>query len=60
MAVKKLGKQKVKLNVPPSIVSAATIVGPKEGEGPLRLYFDAIIDDEMWGEKAGKGPRASL
>ncbi|HOJ09657.1 MAG TPA: stage V sporulation protein AD [Clostridiales bacterium] len=51
MADKRLGKQTVKLQNPPSIVSTACIVGPKEGAGPLGEYFDMVIDDELWGEK---------
>lgn len=50
MAQKKLGKQTVVLENPPSIISTATIVGPKEGEGPLKDYFDLILDDDLWGE----------
>jgi len=52
MAVKKMGKQTVKLQNPPSILSTASIAGPKEGKGPLGIYFDEIIGDEMWGEKS--------
>lgn len=36
---------------PPVIVSAASIVGRKEGQGPLRSTFDKIIDDPYFGEK---------
>ncbi|MBQ9267495.1 MAG: stage V sporulation protein AD [Clostridia bacterium] len=50
METKKLGKQSVKLVNPPSIAATYSIVGPKEGEGPLGKYFDAILDDEYWGE----------
>lgn len=51
MANKKIGKQTVKLSNPPTISSVYSIVGPKEGEGPIAKYFDMIIDDENWGEK---------
>ena len=37
MALKKLGSQTVKFHNPPSIISTYTIVGPKEGEGPLKI-----------------------
>lgn len=60
MATKRNGKQTVKLQNPPSIVSTACIVGPKEGEGPLRLYFDEIIEDEMWGEKSWERAESKL
>ena len=51
MAQKRLGTQTIKLSSPPSIISAYSIVGPKEGEGPLGKYFDTIIEDEFWGEQ---------
>lgn len=51
MANKKIGKQTVKLSSPPTISSVYSIVGPKEGEGPLAKYFDMILEDESWGEK---------
>lgn len=51
MAQKRLGSQTIKLSSPPSIISAYSIVGPKEGEGPLGKYFDTIIEDEFWGEQ---------
>ncbi|MCX7749234.1 MAG: stage V sporulation protein AD [Clostridia bacterium] len=60
MLGKRNGKQTVKLKNPPSIVSAACIVGPKEGQGPLRLYFDAIVEDEMWGEKSWERAESKL
>lgn len=50
MAEKKMGLQTVKFKNPPSIVSTASIVGPKEGEGPLREYFDLIISDDLYDE----------
>jgi stage V sporulation protein AD len=52
MASKSNGKQTVKLQNPPSITSTASLAGPKEGKGPLKLYFDQVIEDEMWGEKS--------
>ena len=51
MATKKLGKQTVKFATPPVISSTYSIVGPKEGEGPLGEYFDLVLEDEFWGEK---------
>ncbi|MGB9678554.1 MAG: stage V sporulation protein AD [Thermoanaerobacteraceae bacterium] len=52
MAVKKLGKQTVQFSNPPSIESSATIVGPKEGNGPLKDFFDIILTDDTYGEKS--------
>ncbi len=51
MANKKIGKQTIKLSSPPTISSVYSIVGKKEGEGPLAKYFDMILEDEEWGEK---------
>lgn len=51
MAIKKLGKQTVKFINPPSILSTASIVGPKEGEGPLKDYFDIVLDDDLYNQK---------
>jgi len=52
MATKKLGLQTLKLENTPSIISTATIVGPKEGEGPLAKYFDLILANSIYGEKS--------
>ena len=49
--MQKIGKQTIKFNNPPTIVDCATIVGPKEADGPLAKYFDQCLEDEMWGEK---------
>lgn len=35
----------------PAIVSCASIVGGKEGNGPLGKYFDSVIEDSHFGEK---------
>ena len=47
----KLGKQTIKFDAPPTIVQTASIVGPKEAQGPMAKYFDQCLDDEFWGEK---------
>ena len=49
--MKKLGLQTIKFDTPPTITSTACIVGPKEADGPLALYFDKCLDDEFWGEE---------
>ncbi len=48
--MQKIGKQTVKLDSPPTILQTASIVGPKETDGPLAKYFDTCLDDEFWGE----------
>ena len=52
MLEKKVGKQTSRMQNPPSINAAASIVGPKEGKGPLADYFDETVDDEFWGENS--------
>lgn len=49
-ASKKLGQQTVIFANPPYIIASATTVGPKEGEGPLRNYFDVISQDNYFGQ----------
>ncbi len=48
---KRLGNQTVAINSNVSLVAGATIAGKKEGEGPLKKYFDVILEDAEWGEK---------
>jgi stage V sporulation protein AD len=47
---KKLGGQTVKFNNPPKIIAAHSIVGPKEGQGPLSEYFDEVLNDDTMGK----------
>lgn len=49
---KRIGKQTIKFDYPPVILETASIVGPKEGEGPLADTFDRIIDDLYFREKS--------
>ena len=50
--MKKIGKQTILFDNPPTILECASIVGPKEAEGPLCKYFDQTLEDEFWGEKS--------
>ncbi len=49
--MKKVGKQTISFDSPPTITECNSIVGPKEAQGPLAKYFDLTLDDEFWGEK---------
>ncbi len=49
--MKKIGTQTIAFDNPPTILETASIVGPKEAEGPIAKYFDQCLDDEFWGEK---------
>ena len=44
-----LGKQSVKFSSPVYLVNSASVVGKKEGEGPLGERFDIIIQDDKDG-----------
>ena len=56
--MKKLGGQTYELSSDISIVSGVSLVGGKEGEGPLKKYFDYIEEDDRMGEKTfEKGER---
>ena len=50
--MQKIGKQTVKFDNTVSIISTASIVGPKEADGPLAKYFDQCLEDEFWGESS--------
>lgn len=50
--MKKIGKHSLKIENDISISETASIVGPKESNGPLKEYFDKCIDDEFFGEKS--------
>ncbi len=52
MESKRIGEQTVKLSKPPVIINTAAIAGQKEGEGPLRDSFDAILSDDKLGQKS--------
>ncbi|MEG0308380.1 MAG: stage V sporulation protein AD [Clostridium sp.] len=49
---RKMGIQTAELLSKPRIMTTYTIVGPKEGEGPLGIYFDEILADDMCGCKS--------
>jgi len=47
----KIGLQTIKFDNHITILETASIVGPKEGNGPLNKFFDKCLEDEFWGEK---------
>jgi len=52
MAENKAGKQTLVFKKKIVLMEAASIVGPKEGQGPLAQYFDLILADDLLGEKS--------
>jgi len=49
--MRKVGEQTYVFDKEISVVSGASVVGGKEGEGPLKNYFDHIEIDDKMGEK---------
>lgn len=49
---KQIGKQTYKMDSPITIVATSTIVGKKEGAGPLKDYFEKVVKDDTMGEKS--------
>ena len=48
---KQMGKQSIVFESKPVILAAASVVGKKEGEGPLGGFFDEVEQDPMFGGK---------
>ena len=49
--LKRIGTGTILLPNRPGIVQTAAIVGKKEGSGPLHSEFDAVIEDDLFGEE---------
>ncbi|MBU5485507.1 stage V sporulation protein AD [Clostridium sp. MSJ-11] len=58
--IKKMGKQTIRIDSKPRIISAFSIVGPKEGEGPLKDYFDVVVNDDLIGEDSFEKAESTL
>lgn len=46
------GRQSIAFDNPPHILSGASVVGSKEGEGPLGHLFDEVSEDPMFGQSS--------
>ncbi len=46
------GSQTFVYDRPPRIAAHRSIAGPKEGKGPLAAWFDAILEDDLLGQKS--------
>lgn len=57
---KRVGKQTVETPSKPRIIATASIVGPKEGEGPLKDYFDIILEDDLNGKDTYEKAESSM
>ena len=45
-----MGKQSIQFDRAPHIIGSSSVVGKKEGEGPLAKAFDLICSDDRFGE----------
>lgn len=52
MNLKRVGNQTVVFTNPPVILSSYSVVGPKEGQGPLNKTFSKVWQDNMNGNKS--------
>jgi stage V sporulation protein AD len=57
---KRVGKQTVQMQSKPRIIAAASIVGPKEGLGPFKDYFDIILEDDTNGKDSYEKAESSI
>lgn len=56
----KLGRASIKPEQPVYILESASIVGTKEGQGPLGLLFDQVGEDDMFGCNTWEEAESSL
>ncbi len=55
-----IGKQSIEINRPVYIRNSASVVGTKEGEGPLAELFDMVGQDDMFGCESWEEAESSL
>ena len=61
MAVNQMaGKQSIEFQNAPYIISSASVVGPKEGEGPLGEWFDLVAPDASLGENTWEEAESTM
>lgn len=61
MAVNQMkGMQSIEFQDAPCIISSASVVGPKEGEGPLGEWFDLVAPDAGLGEETWEEAESEL
>ncbi len=55
-----LGKQSIRFENPPYLINSGSIVGSKEGQGPLGKLFDKVGQDDMFGAKTWEEAESTL
>ncbi len=54
------GKQSIEFQEAPHIISSASVVGPKEGEGPLGEWFDLVAPEADFGEQTWEQAESTM
>ena len=54
------GKSSIEFKHPPKIIGRASVVGKKEGEGPLGSLFDQVEEDPMFGTNTWEEAESQL
>lgn len=54
------GQQSIEFQEAPHIIGSASVVGPKEGEGPLGEWFDMVAPDAGLGEETWEKAESAL
>ena len=60
MSTKKRGSQTAALADPPVVAGWASVVGKKEGDGPLASTFDHVEQDDTFGEKSWEKAESAM
>ena len=55
-----MGTQSISFQNAPHIISSASVVGPKEGDGPLGGKFDLVTPDGSLGEKTWEAAESTM
>lgn len=55
-----IGKQSIAFEESPYIISSASVVGKKEGEGPLGNLFDVIEEENLFGEDTWEAAESAM
>ena len=55
-----MGKQSIRFGEAPYIIGNASVVGKKEGEGPLGKAFDLVSEDDFFGEKNWEAAESTM
>ena len=60
MTLKKRGRQTLAFAAPPTVAGYASVVGKKEGQGPLAQAFDLINQDDSFGESSWEKAESAM